>query len=232
MTDESVYDAAYYASHQTAGDRIALRYYARLIRAAQPRGGRLLDFGSGTGHLLRHLSRDFAVLGFDISPYAREQSRLHAPRATILEAWESIPPGSLDVVVALHTLEHLEHPGEVLAALVARLAAGGMLFAVVPNTEGLGHRLKKGAWFAHRDRTHRSLLPPGEWLRILADCDLRVAPPRGDGMWDAPYVRFVPRPLQRFVFGLPAAVQLLSPIARPFLPPALGECLILRAWRG
>ena len=226
-----VYDADYYAAQHTAGDRVALWYYARAIRAAHPRRGRLLDFGCGTGHLLRRLSPHFEVMGFDASPYAREQSRAHAPGATILEAWESIPPGSLQVVVALHTLEHLERPEDELAALAERLAPGGVFFAVVPNSEGLGHRLKGDGWFAHRDPTHRSLLPPAAWLRLLTDCRLRVGPVRGDGMWDPPYVRFLPTVLQRVLFGIPAALQILSPGARPWLPPVLGECLILRARR-
>jgi hypothetical protein len=55
---------------------------------------------------------------------------------------------------------------------------------------------------------------------------------RGDGMWDAPYLRYVswfPVPVQRILFGAPAALQLVSPLRRPFLPAFLGECLIIAA---
>jgi hypothetical protein len=53
----------------------------------------------------------------------------------------------------------------------------------------------------------------------------------GDGMWDAPYVPHLPSVVQRAIFGVPAAVQLLWPMSRPFLPPVLGECLIITARR-
>jgi hypothetical protein len=48
-------------------------------------------------------------------------------------------------------------------------------------------------------------------------------------MWDAPYVRLLPTSWQRVLFGAPAAVQIASPLRRPFLPPFLGECLIVAA---
>ena len=55
MATKSPYNESYYAQHGLAGDRIALWFYARLVRRMRPKGGRLLDFGCGTGHLLRRL---------------------------------------------------------------------------------------------------------------------------------------------------------------------------------
>jgi hypothetical protein len=54
---------------------------------------------------------------------------------------------------------------------------------------------------------------------------------RGDGMWDPPYVPLLPFQLQRMLFGAPAALQLASPLKKPFLPAVLGECLIVAAER-
>src|SRR5262249_33573296 len=137
-------------------------------------------------------------------------------------------PGSIDVIVSLHTLEHLPHPLPVIERLAAKLVAGGILLFVVPNPGGLGSRLKGRQWFAFRDRTHVSLLSRGEWVTLVRRAGLEVVSVRGDGMWDAPYVRFLPTGLQRVLFGAPAALQVIWP-ARPFLPAALGECLIVTA---
>ncbi len=224
----SVFDQSYYDEHQTDRDRLALWYYARVIRARRPRGGRLLDFGSGTGHLLKRLRR-FEALAYDPSPYARRRLAENAPGAAVVEDWQTIPEGSLDVVVALHSLEHLPQPEATLDGLARRLAPGGLLLAVVPNPDGWGHRLKGRAWFAYRDPTHCSLLRRDEWLDLVRGCGLCLESVRGDGMWDAPYVSFLPVPVQRLLFGVPAGLQVLSPLARPFLPPAWGECLILQA---
>jgi SAM-dependent methyltransferase len=224
-------DQRYYEEHQIDEDRLALWYYARLIRRLRPGGGRLLDFGCGTGHLLRRVSASFEALGYDASAYARNRARLNAPDATILEEWGSLRARSLDVIVALHTLEHLRRPPAVMAQLAQLLTPGGTFLFVVPNTHSLGRRLKRERWFGHRDPTHYSLLSRGEWVGVAREAGLEVQWVRGDGWWDVPYVRVVPTSVQRVLFRAPAALQLLWPGARPLLPPAAGECLIVAAQR-
>lgn len=225
------YDEQYYASHGLAGDRPALWFYSRLVQRLRPQGGRLLDFGCGTGHLLRRLSAHFEAYGYDASPEARAACRLTAPDAVVLEEWRSIPAVSLDFIVSLHTLEHLPHPRPVMAALAERLVPGGLFLFVVPNPGGLGHRLKGRRWFAYRDATHASVLGRGEWLTMARRSGLGLRWVRGDGMWDAPYLPLLPVTVQRALFGAPAALQLALPLRRPFLPAALGECLVVLAER-
>jgi len=69
----------------------------------------------------------------------------------------------------------------------------------------------------------------GEWMMLMRKAGLEVVSVRADGLWDAPYVRFIPTMVQRVIFGAPAAVQIFWPGNRAFLPAALGECLIVTA---
>jgi SAM-dependent methyltransferase len=216
----------YYRQHGLDQDRVALWYYARVLRKLRPGGGRLLDFGCGSGHLLRRLSDRFETYGYDVSAYARATCRAIAPDTVVLEDWTELELSSLDVVVALHTLEHIDRPLPVMEALSARLRPGGLFLFVVPNPGSLGRWLKRDDWFAYRDPTHRSLLDRNEWSVLSRQAGLHVEWVRGDGMWDAPYLPLLPVALQRILFGAPAAVQLVSPLRRPFLPAFLGECLI------
>jgi SAM-dependent methyltransferase len=227
MMTKSPYTEHYYATHGLAGDRVALWFYARLLRRLRRKGGRLLDFGCGTGHLLRRLSDHFEAYGYDASAEARGTCRLTAPDSVVLEEWQSLPARSLDVVVSLHTLEHLPQPRATIEALAQRLKPGGIFLFVVPNPGGFGHRLKGRRWFAYRDPTHCSVLSRGEWLTMARRVGLRVRWVRGDGMWDPPYVPLLPVGMQRVLFGAPAGVQIALPLRRPFLPSALGECLIV-----
>lgn len=227
----SPYSEEYYAEHGLDEDRIALWFYARLIRRLRPDGGRLLDFGCGTGHLLRRLSPYFEAYGYDASSQVRSRCRMTAPDVIVVEEWESFPDDSFDVIASLHTLEHLERPTPIVAALARRLRPGGLFLFVVPNPGGVGRRLKRDRWFAYRDPTHCSLLSRGEWVMTARRAGLKVEWVRGDGMWDPPYVPVLPQSLQRVLFGAPAALQVVSPLGRPFLPSALGECLIIAATR-
>jgi SAM-dependent methyltransferase len=223
------YDEAYYAEGQIDADRVALWWYARVVSRLRRQGGRLLEFGCGTGHLLKRLSQRFETYGYDVSPVARQRCRKTATDAVVLEEWQSQPDASFEVIVSLHTLEHLPQPLPVMQQLAAKLAAGGAFFFVVPNPGGIGHRLKGKRWFAYRDPTHCSLLSRGEWVALVRRSGLEVVQVSGDGLWDAPYIPWVPTVVQRAFFGAPAAVQVFAPVARPFLPAAWGECLIVTA---
>jgi 2-polyprenyl-3-methyl-5-hydroxy-6-metoxy-1,4-benzoquinol methylase len=223
------FNEQYYEQGQLTGDRIALRWYARVVRRLRPDGGRLLDFGCGTGHLLKHLSARFEAYGYDASPFARTLCRTTASDAVILEEWDTLAPASFDIIVSLHTLEHLPKPLPVIQSLAEKLVSGGILFFVVPNPGGLGHQLKGRRWNAYRDPTHVSLLTRAEWVMLVRKAGLEVLRVRGDGLWDAPYVPLLPTSLQRVLFGAPAALQVFWPFGQPFLPPVLGECLIVTA---
>ena len=224
----AVHQAYYQAVHSTktaslaGGTRVSSAGCVRRVAGCS-------TSAAATGHLLKRLSTGFEAYGYDVSPVARTRCRSIAPDAVVLEDWESQPLASFDIIVSLHTLEHLPRPLPVMERLAKKLAPGGLFFFVVPNPGGLGHRLKGRQWFAYRDPTHCSLLSRGEWVTLLRKAGFEVVSVCGDGLWDAPYVALLPTALQRVVFGAPAALQVFSPISRPFLPANWGECLIVQA---
>ncbi len=225
------FDEHYYEGQQLNGDRLALWWYARIVRRLTPPGGRVFEFGCGYGYLLRRLSRHFTCTGYDVSPVARQHAAQVAPAARLVEDCATLEPEQFDTVVSLHTLEHVPEPGDILQMLTRTLVPGGRLLFVVPNPDGLGKRLKDKDWFAYRDPTHCSLLSREKWLELVRRAGLTLVGIQGDGMWDSPYIPLLPAIVQRMIFEAPAALQLLSPTARPFLPPYLGECLVVTAER-
>jgi hypothetical protein len=100
---------------------------------------------------------------------------------------------------------------------------------VVPAPGGAGRRIKKTAWFAYRDATHVSLLSESEWCAQTRAAGLRVRQQAGDGLWDAPYVSWLPKAIQTPLFGAPAGLQVYLGGGRLFLPPRWAECLIVVA---
>lgn len=228
------YTQEYFEANQQLRDRLALRWYARVCRRLVGRaGGNVFEFGCGVGWLLRHLATRHGqhVSGYDLSEFCRTQARARCPTATIYDDLDTVPQGAFDLVVALHVLEHVPEPQPTIRRLAALLRPNGKLLFVVPATSGLGHRLKGQRWFAFRDKTHVSLLPESQWSAYVREAGLHVLRQAGDGLWDPPYVSWLPRAVQLPLFGAPAALQVYAGGGRLLLPARWSECLIVVARR-
>ena len=111
-------------------------------------GGELLEIGCGDGSRLLALEkRGWSVVGQEIDPKAAENCRskgLLVHTAKIDELGFS--PGSFDVILMAHVLEHLHRPVEFLAECRKLLKPGGRLVLSTPNIMSLGHFIYKKNW--------------------------------------------------------------------------------------
>jgi len=126
---------------------------ARLL----PSGGRVLDFGCGTGTILvraaaRAPSLEFWGADTFAGIYAQWQAKLPEaikPRVRpIVDGKLPFEDGSFDVVIANQVFEHVEEPAAVLAEIARLLRPGGYFLALFPTAETWfeGH---SGVYFAH-----------------------------------------------------------------------------------
>lgn len=181
-------------------------------------GSRVLDLGTGSGTLGRHLREHKAchMLGFTVSA---EESALATPwydRVHVgnLEqpGWSAVfEPQAHDVIVCADVLEHVRQPEAVLREARALLKPGGLLLVSVPNVAyaGLVADLMHGRWEYGTE-----------------------------GLLDASHLRFFTRDsfaglLQREGWHLHRAEPVPQPwfeteFARPFdhLPPAVANYLL------
>ena len=230
----STSDSGYFAAGKYGGRFSqywwARRFYANLVRRYR-RSGRLLEIGCDIGHTLARLEPQFETYGIDVSETALEGARQVAPNTQFrhLSAEEigEFGPGALDVVIALHVLEHVPRPEEVLVRCAEVLSPGGLLLMATPNMASPFVKRKGQKWYGFTDETHISLHQPETWYRMLNEAGFRIVRAFGDGFWDVPYVPLVPAQLQLLFFGLPAIVQTVTVF--PFIPVSLGEGLIVVA---
>jgi SAM-dependent methyltransferase len=122
---------------------------------------RILDVGCGTGHTTASLQRFGPVLGVDMGNAAL----LHAQARKVDVARSSaarlpVAHGSIDLVVALDVLEHLDDDGAAAREMLESLAPGGLLVATVPAYASLwsSHDVALGHRRRYRRRQLRELL--------------------------------------------------------------------------
>jgi len=206
------------------------RFYAILVRRYAQRGTRLLEIGSGLGHLVGQLDGMFATAALDVNHWALVQSKAAAPRTLLqVASAEDLPfaDGTFGVVVIKHVVEHLPHPGKAIAELGRVMASGGTLIFATPNLASLSRPSKGQKWIGYQDPTHISLKPPSEWLAMLKGADFKLKRVFADGFWDAPYLPVIPKSLQKLFFGSLGGIQAISGVV--FLPMSWGESIMVIA---
>ena len=194
----------------------ARRYYAALVNryAPQPHG-KLLELGSGLGHLLGLLQDDFQCIGIDLDEYPVQQTQQNAPRAeAFVQSADDLSvfdDEDFSAVVALHLVEHLPNPAHTISEIHRILKPDGIFLFATPNPNYSLRRFKDHQTDAiGKDPTHINVQPPSQWVAWLNDHQFEMLTHFGDGLWDVPYVPLIPKGIQFGMFGLPALFQVMT----------------------
>ncbi|MGH9343870.1 MAG: class I SAM-dependent methyltransferase, partial [Terriglobia bacterium] len=112
---------------------------------------------------------------------------------------------SVDVLFALHVVEHLDDPAAFFAQAARVLRPGGRLVIATPNAEGLGARLMKDRWMGHSDPTHIALNGPSFWQNLVRSAGFRIVHDGTTGLTGIPWLNRMPLGLihwvPTFIFG-------------------------------
>lgn len=228
MSGTPHFDAGYFERQyqsrpwRRAGDKPVLnRSRVRLLQRWLP-SGRVLEIGTGLGAFAHRLAERYDVLGMDLDPVVVARAfRGSKVNGVVGSAYElPVSDRSIDAVVLFDVLEHLAETDRALAELRRVLKPGGLVLMSVPNPEGLGARRKGKDSFIYRDATHCSVLPMDEWRRRFAKAGIVEAWSGTDGLWDPPYVSWLPRKLQWI--GFVGGAQ-LAWLLKPAFPWRHGE---------
>lgn len=160
---------------------MARRSSLSVLAALVPPGARVLDLGTGSGALGRHLCerQRCAVDGVTLSPAERDEAQLWYDRLEVLDledaAWVSrFADRRYDAIVCADVLEHLREPEAVLRACRTLLRPEGRLLTSIPNVAyaGMVAALMHGDWTYGAegllDRTHLRFYTRRSFHRLLA----------------------------------------------------------------
>lgn len=206
------------------------RFNAMLARRYGKRGARLLEIGSGMGHLVGQLEDTFETYGMDLNHWAVQQSKSVIEETSLQTASaQEIPykDGAFNVVIIKHIVEHLPDPQKAIREIGRVTEPGGTLILATPNLDSLLKPWKGDKWIGYQDPTHISLKRPTEWLDLIRSAGFSPLRVFSDGFWDVPYIRFVPRQIQKLFFGSLGGFQAISGVI--FLPMRWGESVLVIA---
>jgi 2-polyprenyl-3-methyl-5-hydroxy-6-metoxy-1,4-benzoquinol methylase len=218
---EKYFDNKYFQKNGQSGDRLALRFYFELVKRLIKPGQKILDFGCGEGFLINKFTQNYNTFAYDISSYCRNKVKLLSKKTVVLEEFNESLSLNLDFIISLHTLEHVPNPEVILKQFHKNLNSSGKLLFVVPNPEGLGRKIKKHKWFAYGDKTHIMMLPPVTWRELLHKSGFKIEKESSDGLWNTPYLPFLPNIIQKLIFYPSAGIQVI--LKKLILPGWIGE---------
>lgn len=150
----------------------------------------IFDMGCGRGELLRALvERGYKAQGMDFDPQCVEIASKHAPVAVgdYASVTQHYDPGSFDLVVSSHSLEHLLHPVEDMRGLVS--ISSKYVLVAVPNPLALHNILRSfSRSISGVNKGHVASWDHKHLKNFLETfCELRTL------SWSGDYVRVVPR---------------------------------------
>ncbi|OGR24117.1 MAG: hypothetical protein A2139_07035 [Desulfobacca sp. RBG_16_60_12] len=123
---------------------------------------RILEIGPGRGDFLKWAQdRGALVKGWERAPQAVRFliNRGLAAESVVLEDTQNWPDPEdpWDLIIGFHVLEHLVDPTEVVAALLSRMAANGILIFQLPRADSYQARIFGKHWFGLEVPRHVSI---------------------------------------------------------------------------
>ena len=232
------FDEKYFSTHTYADITFAKysmywwsnRFYAMLARRYGKKGARLLEVGSGLGHLVGQLEDSFETYGLDLNHWAVKQSKSVVQKTSLQTVSAQELPfahNSFNVVIIKHIVEHLPDPKKAIYEIGRVTEKGGTLILATPNLDSLLKPWKGEKWIGYQDPTHISLKKPAEWLSFIEGAGFTIKRVFADGFWDVPYIRLVPKQIQKLTFGSLGGFQAITGFV--FLPMRWGESIMVIA---
>jgi len=146
-----------------------------------PDGARILDVGCGDGFHLNLLKnygkKSWRLEGVDFDKRAVEMAEksgliVHEGSIETLD----LPANAFDLAFMIQTIEHLEKPPEILAAIRNILKPGGKLVIVTDNTDSLDFKLfKNGYWGGYHFPRHWNLFNRNSLAELAGKAGFEIA---------------------------------------------------------
>jgi 2-polyprenyl-3-methyl-5-hydroxy-6-metoxy-1,4-benzoquinol methylase len=180
---------------------VAYRYYRSILNKFSPalysENHVIADVGCGLGHF-SYLAHTWWPICLVVSIDYCYDTLVSAYRLSHLSTYvnsnaQFLPllANSVDIVVALHVVEHLPVPETFFAGAHRSLRPNGLLLVATPNPVGVCARVMGRAWHGYYP-DHISLKPPADWRLLIKDAGFEPLLERTTGLTGLPAFRRFP----------------------------------------
>jgi 2-polyprenyl-3-methyl-5-hydroxy-6-metoxy-1,4-benzoquinol methylase len=149
------------------------------VLAEHQSGGTIVDVGCGVGNLWPFVHQQFKdYIGVDVVRYEYFPSDAQFIQVDLNQGMLPLPSNTVDVLVAVETIEHLENPRFLVREMVRLAKPGGWVIVTTPNQLSLLSLLTlvvKRRFSAFQDvhyPAHLTALLEVDLMRIAAECGL------------------------------------------------------------
>ena len=139
--------------------------------------GKILDVGAGTGSYLKAAKEEgWEEFGVELSSFATEFARkkfgLEIFNGKLEDA--RFPDGFFDVVIMIHTIEHIPDPANCLREIHRILKKDGIIYLSTPNFDSFNARRFKEKWWALKPEYHLYFFSPKTLGAMLKKCNFKI----------------------------------------------------------
>ncbi|QQG47099.1 MAG: class I SAM-dependent methyltransferase [Candidatus Woesebacteria bacterium] len=146
-----------------------------LARKFKKKPGSVLEIGASNGVMLDIFKQnDWETWGVEPSKNANIAQRKGHKIINDFFEKASLPKNYFDLVIANHTLEHLDNPLSILKKVHNILKKDGLVFIDVPNAGGIGSEFLGDKWPYKLPKEHKHQFTKNSLQKIFEEADFKV----------------------------------------------------------
>lgn len=166
-TYELLYDNACSGAWAVNEGRQDQMLVLKYLQDKLPGGGKVLDVGCYTGHLLGALNPRFERFGVELNTAAAEVAR-RVTHAAIWNSLDEIPSDRrFEAILAIDVIEHMPSPRRFVEALSKKLSDGGVVILSTGDGENFLWKILGADWWYCSYAEHLAFISE-QWLKFHA----------------------------------------------------------------